>query len=98
MVQGRAVDPEIVLLQNDARRQTGSPATAKSGGGSQARAASRKVAWRAPRKCWYRTEPAQVTAVANRAGGNLAAIGNDAVYDQSLAFLEAARRHIGNEA
>ena len=57
-----------------------------------------KIARRAPRKRWYRAESAQITAVANRARGDLAAIGSDPVHDQSLALLEAARRHIGDEA
>ena len=40
---------------------------------------------RAPRNCWYRAKSAQISAVANRARGDLAAIGGDSVYDQSLA-------------
>src|SRR4029077_21143031 len=58
----------------------------------------RKLARRAPRKRWYRAESAQITAVAHSARGDLAGVGSDSDYDQSLALLEAARWHIGDEA
>src|SRR5712691_3973374 len=58
----------------------------------------RNIARRAAGNRWRRADSAEIRSVADRAGGDLAPAARDPVLDQGLALLEAARRHIGDEA
>src|SRR5262245_13695716 len=59
---------------------------------------SHEVARRTSRECRHRAQSAQIAAVANRARGDLAAVGCRPAHDEGLALLEADGRDIGNEA
>src|SRR5262245_29362161 len=57
-----------------------------------------EVARRTSRKRWHRAKSAQITTVADHARRDFATVRRDAAHDQRLALLDAAGRHIRDEA